>query len=325
MNNAIQVRVLFVVALFVVATSTPTRAQNAPDAAVSSRKDSAALARGHALIADMELARIELYEKTSRSVVYLSNKDALGSGFVLENSRYILTAAHVVDDTKWVDVVFFSGEKTRGKVVEIAQDADLALIKVRKDVVLPKGLSLATSPLRVGMFVASVGHGLGVVWTYNTGIVSNVFPIDDERPIFQTQIPLNPGNSGGPIVDKTGVVVGVLVAGIMEANNVNFGINVEVAKERLRRLRKLCEGCLVIHGPKNTPIFVDGVAVGMGPRLTTRVKGDIHSVMAVVDGKPKTRKINIATDDNEVWLVNDPKGKKKKKKGRRHRTIIHAQ
>jgi S1-C subfamily serine protease len=134
--------------------------------------------------------------------------------------------------------------------------------------------------------VASVGHGRGGIWSFNTGMVSNIYPDGSERPIFQTQIPLNPGNSGGPIVDVRGRVVGVVTAQMRESNSMNFAIRSDVALQAFDELAGLCE-CIVITAPRGVPVFVDGRNVGVGPRVTVAAEPRSYEVFAVIGGAMK--------------------------------------
>lgn len=146
----------------------------------------------------------------------------MGSGFFVE-PRLILTNAHVVKGREKVDVVLHDGRRVEGMVVERAvDDVDLALIEIATE---GKPLELdAKGELQVGTWVASVGHGMGGVWSYTTGMISNIYPNGAERPVFQTQIPLNPGASGGPIFDRRGMVLGIVMSGIEDSNSINFAI-----------------------------------------------------------------------------------------------------
>jgi len=156
-------------------------------------------------------------------------------------------------------------------------------------------LALAGRELRVGAWVGAVGHGLGGVWAFNTGMVSNIYPVGTagkDKPIFQTQIPLNPGNSGGPIFDKLGRVVGVVTSGIKASNSINFAIRVDTALERFPRLVKLCD-CLVVEAPAGAPVFVDEVLVGQGPRVIVPVTRAAHDVIVSVGGKVRRERIEF--------------------------------
>lgn len=184
-------------------------------------------------LAGLERQQRELFERIAPSVVCIANGDRLGSGFAVDDDGTVLTNAHVVGKQKRVKYVLYDGRSGTAPVIERAtDDVDLALIKLPHEDVPPVALAEADD-LRVGDWVASIGHGHGGIWTYNTGMVANIYPDGAEHPVFQTQIPLNPGASGGPIFDRLGRIVGVVVAGDVDANNVNFGLKIDVARRSL--------------------------------------------------------------------------------------------
>lgn len=235
-------------------------------------------------VAAQEAFQQALFERVAPAVAFIATRQAFGSGLLVSSDGLILTNAHVVKGQDVVDVVLHDGRKFRGKVIERgADEIDVALVQVeaRGTPTLPLA---SKSDLRVGNWVAAVGHGRGGIWTFNVGMVSNIYPDGHERPVFQTQIPLNPGNSGGPIVDRHGRVVGIVTAGIEGANSINFGIDIDVARKALTRLDGQCE-CLVITAPAQVPVFVDGRMVGQGPRVIVAVSPGKHDVFGVVAGK----------------------------------------
>lgn len=118
--------------------------------------------------------------------------------------------------------------------------------------------------------------------------------------MFQTQIPLNPGNSGGPVVDRRGDVVGIVTAGILAAQNINFATRADLALRSLDRLGGACD-CLVVTAPAGAPIFVDGRMVGTGPRVTVIVGDGPHTVFAVIGGK-RVERVAIWPGDVQVRL-----------------------
>jgi len=234
--------------------------------------------------------RQKLFERIAPSVVFISNGQGFGSGFIVDKEGVILTNAHVVGKAQTVAIVLHDGRRAEGTVTERGADnTDLALVKIPLKN-LPT-LALGNSDdLRVGAWAGSVGHGRGAIWTFNTGIISNIYPSGHERPVFQTQIPLNPGSSGGPIFNRRGVVVGVVTAGITDSNSINFGIQIDVAYRTLNGLSKLCD-CLVVEAPKGVPIFIDGKMAGKGPRVAVKVEKGVHEVFAVINGKMQKQKL----------------------------------
>jgi serine protease Do len=251
-------------------------------------------------LADLEQAQQQLFERTAPSVVFISTGSALGSGFFVRADGLILTNAHVVGTKEKVDVVLLDGRRFKGDVVERGpDDLDLALVQV--PVASAPVLPLANvSKMKVGAWAGAVGHGAGAVWSFNTGMVSNIWPEGAERPVFQTQIPLNHGNSGGPIIDRQGRVLGIVTAGLDNAQAINFGIGIDVAIRALGRLADACD-CLVVDAPKNVPVFVDGKMAGKGPRVLVYSEPRTIEVYAVVGGKmraqqvawPKVRKVSL--------------------------------
>lgn len=241
-------------------------------------------------VAEVEQHHQRIFEQIADAVVYIATPRGFGSGFFVASDGLILTNAHVVEERDVVDVVLHDGRHFSGAVVEKAQDnIDLALVRVPVSgvsVLVTDGAALAE--LRVGSWVASVGHGQGGIWTFNTGMVSNIYPSGDERPIFQTQIPLNPGSSGGPIVDREGRVVGIVTAGISEANSINFGIKIDAA----RHLSQLPIGPLfTVLAPAGVPVFVDDVVVGTGPSVSIPLSAGPHQVFVVIAGRMRKKQI----------------------------------
>jgi len=130
----------------------------------------------------------------------------------------------------------------------------------------PRTLPLASrSDQRVGQWVGAVGHGLGGVWAFTTGMVSNLYEAKHGAAIVQTQIPLNPGNSGGPIFDRTGRVVAVVSKGATNASSLNVGVHVADAFMVFDQLLPRCD-CLAIDVAVGTPVFVDDELAGKGYR-----------------------------------------------------------
>jgi serine protease Do len=245
--------------------------------------DGHAAAQAEQTIAAMDRWRRRLYDRIAPSVVLVSSSKGFGSGFVA-GRNLVLTNAHLLGGAKVAQVVFYGGEKRRARVVERAREqVDLALLSTDTGTRSPLDLG-DPQTLSVGSWVGSIGHGEGAIWALNTGMVSNIYPSGSKRPVFQTQIPLNPGSSGAPIFDRRGRVIGVATAGIRQANSINFAIRIDVARESLSRLRGFAPR-LIILAPPGTPVFLDGKLAGVGPRIVTDPPRRGYEVSAVVAGK----------------------------------------
>jgi serine protease Do len=225
-----------------------------------------------------------IFEAVAPSVVFITHGDSLGSGFFVSSEGDILTNAHVVEDVRQVEVVLHDGRRATGEVVDRHENWDLAIVNVDIDDI--DALPLAPmDDVAVGDWAAAVGHGYGAIWTYTTGMISNIYPDGEDRPLFQTQIPVNPGNSGGPVVDKDGRVIGIVTLSALQAQNLNLAIPVEQAIARLETLAERCD-CLTVELPEGVPLFVDDVMVGTGPRVVIMAERGEYEIVTVVDGQP---------------------------------------
>ncbi len=153
-----------------------------------------------------------------------SPRRSMGSGFVVHRDGYVVTNAHVVEGATEVQVRLATGRRAKGTVVGRDTRVDLALVRVEAKEPLPT-LPLGDSDgLRVGEFVLALGHPFGLEQTVSFGIVSRKgSALQAAAPGFdfiQTDAAVNPGNSGGPLVNMAGQVVGV---NSMAARNGSIG------------------------------------------------------------------------------------------------------
>jgi S1-C subfamily serine protease len=252
------------------------------------------------VLAEAEQAHQALFERVAPAVVLVVRGGSLGTGFFVRPDGLVLTSAHVVGEEKSVSVVLHDGRRVTGQVVErAAGNVDLALVQAPVEGVAALELD-ALADVRVGSFAAAVGHGegdKGALWTFGVGLVSNIHPVGSERPVLQTQIPLNPGSSGAPVVNRSGRVIGVVTAGIKEANAINFAIRADVAVRSLARLSSVA-GYLVVTAPVGANVFVDGAHAGVGPRVALPAKPGRREILVVVGGRLERRVIEFPQESS---------------------------
>mgnify|MGYP001826459069 CR=1 FL=1 len=156
--------------------------------------------------------------------------NALGSGFVVSEDGFIVTNNHVIEQADEITIEFFSGGELEAKVVGTDPNTDIALLKVESDEPLPF-VSFGDSDIaRVGDWVMAVGNPLGQGFSVSTGIVSarNRALSGSYDDYIQTDAAINRGNSGGPLFNMDGEVIGVNTA-ILSPNGGSIGIGFSMA------------------------------------------------------------------------------------------------
>lgn len=157
-----------------------------------------------------EQTRIRIYEKTSPAVVAIATDTGHGSGFIVSPDGLVLTNAHVVQDgLKTVAMVLADGKQVLADVVGFASEGlDLAALKIRNQKNLPYLQLAAPGSVRVGQSVYAIGTPLSLELqnTFTSGVVSR---IDTKSGLIQHDAAVNPGNSGGPLLNSDGQVIGV--------------------------------------------------------------------------------------------------------------------
>jgi S1-C subfamily serine protease len=165
----------------------------------------------------------------------------LGSGFVIDKAGHIVTNFHVIEGADEVEVSFSNGEEMTATVVGSDPSTDIAVLKVDADSRALRVLTLGNSDqLEVGDEVVAIGNPLGYERTMTAGIVSalgRVIEAPDEFQIdevIQTDAPINSGNSGGPLLDAAGRVVGVntQIASLTGGNiGIGFAVPINTVKD----------------------------------------------------------------------------------------------
>jgi len=168
---------------------------------------------------------------------------SLGSGFLITDDGYILTNAHVVNAADKIAVKLSDGRSFQAKLIGLDLLSDIAMIKINGSG-LPKVAMGDPSKLHVGEWVAAIGSPFGFENSVTAGIVSakgRSLPGDAFVPFIQTDVAVNPGNSGGPLFNLDGEVIGInsqiysQTGGYM---GVSFSIPIDVAMDIARQLKK---------------------------------------------------------------------------------------
>ena len=253
--------------------------------------------------------------------------EALGSGFVIDKAGHIVTNYHVVEGAKSVDVSFSNNESKKAKVVGVDPSTDIAVLQVDAHARALTPLPLGNSDsVHVGDSVVAIGNPFGYDRTVTTGIVSalqrviqapNSYSIDH---VIQTDAALNKGNSGGPLLDARGEVIGVnsqiSTGGSGTSGNVGIGFAVPINTVRTVAAQLISSGHVnhayigitaqpvsksaarLFHLPVSHGLLVAGVQSGSGAakaglraaKQSATLAGETYplggDLIASVDGTP---------------------------------------
>jgi serine protease Do len=163
-----------------------------------------------------------------------------GSGFIIDADGSILTNNHVVDRAERITVKLSDGRTLRARLIGADPDTDIALIKVDGQTGLPVAPLGDSSSLRMGEWVCAIGNPLGYEHTVTVGVVSflgrKLFDMSLDNYI-QTDAAINFGNSGGPLINSRGEVIGINAAISSRASSIGFAVPINGASAVLPQLR----------------------------------------------------------------------------------------
>jgi S1-C subfamily serine protease len=215
----------------------PTLGENAPGVRQAMDDDSAALdAYSHTVVGAVDLVgpavvSVHIGQQRDDSSIAVGS----GSGVIVTPDGYLLTNQHVVHRAARVSIKLTNGEQVEARVVAEDASTDLAVLRARTSG-LPAVSLLTKAVARVGQLVVAIGNPFGFEATVSAGVISahgRTLRGSDGRLIegvVQHTAPLNPGNSGGPLVDARGRVVGINTAIIAAAQGIGFAVPASTAE-----------------------------------------------------------------------------------------------
>lgn len=169
---------------------------------------------------------------------------SVGSGFIVDKSGYILTNQHVVEDASRITVQLHTGEEFLAKIIGTDEETDLAVLKIEAGRELPVVKLGDSEKAQVGDWVLAIGSPFGLAQTVTAGIVSQVkretpYTFSFPKKFIQTDAAINRGNSGGPLVNMDGEVIGVnsqIATSTGDYNGIGFALPINDAATVYRQI-----------------------------------------------------------------------------------------
>jgi S1-C subfamily serine protease len=248
------------------------------------------------------------FETVGPSVVHITAKgshgrDGSGSGVLFTPDGYLLTNSHVVSGAQRLTGKLTDGQVLQAELVGDDPATDLAIVRLSGGG-LPHARFGSSRTLRVGQLVVAIGNPLGFQATVTAGIVSALGRTLRGasgrliESVIQTDAPLNPGNSGGPLADGYGQVVGVNTAAIGGAQGICFAIGIDTAVDVVARLMR--DGRV-----RRSRLGVSGQTTMLDSRLAARLHRALASAVLISDVQPQSAAAEGGLRAGDLLLVFD--------------------
>ncbi len=166
----------------------------------------------------------QIIERFKKVVIQIATPYSTGTGFYLRDANLIVTNEHVVRGNREVVIDGALLDKQLQKVIYTDQKYDLAFLEAPKDNNLPAVLTGGAHLVTIGDPVVAIGHPFGLRFTATRGIISNARHMQRDIQYYQHDAALNPGNSGGPLVNEAGEIIGINTFIIKDGDNIGFSL-----------------------------------------------------------------------------------------------------
>lgn len=223
-----------------------------------------------------------------------------GSGFIISSDGYIVTNSHVVHKATKIEVALQDGRFFIGKLIGEDPATDLAVVQINADRLITATFG-DSDQLQVGQLAVAIGNPYGFQYSVTAGVVSALGRtlrsesgrlIDD---VIQTDAALNPGNSGGPLVDSSGKVIGVNTAVILPAQGLCFAV--------ASNLAKYVVGKLILEGKvRRGYIGIAGQVIRLNPRTVNHHSLAVKSGILVQQIEPDGPSYNSELEMGDVII-----------------------
>lgn len=232
----------------------------------------------------------------------------MGAGFIIDESGLILTAAHVVEGADRITATLYDGQRLEAALVGSDSGTDLAVLRLKGRQQRFPAVRLGDSDaVRVGQQALVIGSPFGLGLTLSMGFVSGLptLPVPGlpgPPGLIQMTVPINPGDSGGPVIDSRGRIVGIARAFLKQAQSIGFAIPINVAKGVLGDLIKngrVVRPWLGVRGKFVTPAIRSLFTLPLQPGLLIE-ELDMYSPASVAGLEAGGLRVTI---EGEPWIL----------------------
>ncbi len=233
-----------------------------------------------------------------------NDQGSMGSGFIISREGYILTNNHVVSDSSDIRVSLTNEETLKAELIGTDPPTDVALIKVYSDKNLPQVDLGDSQHLQVGQLVVAIGNPLGFQNSVTAGVISAIgrtLRTQEGRLIenvIQTDAALNPGNSGGPLVDSRGSVIGINTAMQFMAQSIGLAIPINTAKWVMSEI--------LIHGKVRRPQFGMSIqTIPLSEQVQRYLRLKHNSVLQVISVAKNSKAFAAGIKEKDIIISMD--------------------
>ena len=180
----------------------------------------------------------EIIELFRNVVIQIATPYNKGTGFYMKTANLIITNEHIVRGNKAVIIEGNQLDRQMTEVLFVDAKHDLAFLKVPENAAMPAVEFGNATAVKEGDQVMAIGHPFGLKYTTTQGIVSSTFQRQNDLTYFQHDAALNPGNSGGPLLDKMGTIIGVNTFVIRDGDNIGFSLPINYLKDTIAAFQR---------------------------------------------------------------------------------------
>jgi S1-C subfamily serine protease len=228
---------------------------------------------------------VSLTKATLPAVVQVATDHGFCSGFLISSDGMIGTSLHILRNGTELRVFISTGESYSAEIVRHDEDHDLAILKI-VGYALPKLKLGDSNSVEVGESVLAIGSPRGLVGTITTGIVSAI-----REGRIQTDAPVSPGNSGGPLINRKGEVIGIVASFVIDSQNLHFAVPVNFLHGMLdappqpsitiSELNRILKPVARTSGFARVPVSASWISTASSARYAVKIDGDYVSAVRI--------------------------------------------